>query len=177
MNLPDFTYYANSERGDSTIELGNISMGAGFRVDESMGSLTCEVKCAGLTANYVSTSGSFYAPAFEAQNDGNDNETVVLGNEYSRGIYVKYDSASNVMEACFTKLTCGGEATFRDTVSIGGTLIVGSNITVTTDSSQAAATLGYDHLIFTDSSGNSEFFAPITVTINGTQYTVLGHAV
>lgn len=177
VNLPNFTYYANSERGDYTIALGNIDMGAGFRVDESMGSLTCNIGCQDLTANYVSTIGQFYAPAFEALNDGNDNETVVLGSEYTRGIYVKYDSANNAMEACFTKLTCGGEAIFRDAVSISGTLTVGSYITVTTDSSQAAATLDYDHLIFTDSSGNSEFFAPITVEIGGTQYKVLGHAV
>lgn len=101
----------------------------------------------------------------------------MLGDEYSQSIYVKYDSANSAMEACFTKLTCGGEATFRDAVSISGTLTVGSYITVTTDSSQAAATLDYDHLIFTDSSGNSEFFAPITVTIDGINYKVLGHAV
>ena len=57
MNLPNFTYYANSERGDYTIALGNIDMGAGFRVDESMGSLTCNIGCQDLTANYVSTIG------------------------------------------------------------------------------------------------------------------------
>ena len=33
------------------------------------------------------------------------------------------------------------------------------------------------YLIFTDSSGNSELFVPITVSIDGTQYKVLGHAV
>ena len=142
-----------------------------------MGALTCNIGCGDLTANYVSTIGSFYAPAFEAQNDGNDNETVVLGNEYSRGIYVKYDSASNAMEACFTKLTCGGEATFRDAVSIDGTLSVRSYIKVTTDSSQAAAELNYDGLAFKDAGGSGELFAPITVTIDGTNYRVLGHAV
>lgn len=82
-------------------------MGVGFRLDESMGSLTCNIACNDLTASYVSTTGSFYAPAFEALNDGNDNESVVLGNEYTRGIYVKYDSANNVMKASLTELTCG----------------------------------------------------------------------
>lgn len=128
----------------------------------------------------MSTIGSFYAPAFEALNDGNDNESVVLGNEYTKGIYVKYDGANNVMEASLTKLTCGGEATFRDTVSINGALSVGGSnpyIKLTTDSSRAEAQLAYDGLSFTDASGTGEFFTPITVTINGTNYRVLGHTV
>lgn len=180
VKLPDFSYYANTTRGDYSIELGNISMGAGFRLDESMGSLTCNIACADLTAGYVSTSGSFYAPAFEALNDGNDNESVVLGNEYTKGIYVKYDGANNAMEACLTKLTCGGEATFRDAVSITGNLTVGGSnpyIRLTTDSSQATAQLAYDGLSFTDAGGMGEWFTPITVTIDGTQYRVLGHTV
>lgn len=155
-------------------------MGYGFRLDESMGALTCNIGCQDLTANYVSTNGSFYAPAFEALNDGNDNELVVLGNQYTKGIYVKYDGANNVMEACLTKLTCGGEATFRDAVSINGTLTVGGSnpyITLTTDSSQAAATLAYDGLAFTDAGGMGELFTPIDVTIDGTHYRVLGHTV
>ena len=180
VNLPNFKYSADTTEGNSAIELGNISMGYGFRVEESMGSLTCNIACGDLTASYVSTIGQFYAPAFEALNDGNDHQTVVLGNEYTSGIYVKYDSANSVMEACLTKLTCGGEATFRDAVSINGYLTVsGSNsfIRLTTDSSPASAQLAYDGLSFTDSGGMGELFTPITVTIDGTQYRVLGHTV
>ena len=180
VNLPNFQYTANSIDGNSSIELGNITMGYGIQVQESMGALTCNIACGDLTASYVSTIGQFYAPAFEALNDGNDNETVTLGNEYGRGIYVKYDSANNLMNACLTKLTCGGEATFGDAVSINGYLTVsGSNsyIKLTTDSSPASAQLAYDGLSFTDAGGMGELFTPITVTIDGTQYRVLGHTV
>lgn len=177
VNLPNFQYTANTTEGTSTIELGNISMGYGVRVQESMGALTCDVGCEGLTANYVSTIGSFYAPAFEALYNGNDNQSVVLGDEYTRSLYVKYDSANSVMEACLTKLTCGGEATFRDAVTVNGALNVRSSINVTTDSGYASALLAYDGLSFTDAGGQGEFFNPITVTIDGTQYRVLGHTV
>lgn len=180
MSLPNFQYTADSREGNSSIEFGNITMGNGIRLQESMGALTCDIGCGDLTASYVSTIGSFYAPAIEALNEGNDNQTVVLGDQYTRGIYVKYDSANNLMEACLTKLTCGGEATFRDAVSINGNLTVGgsnSYIKLTTDSSQAAAQLAYDGLSFTDAGGMGELFTPITVTIDGTNYRVLGHAV
>lgn len=180
MNLPNFTYTADTTEGHSAIELGNITMGNGIRVEEVMGALTCNIGCGDLTASYVSTIGSFYAPAFEALNDGNDNESVVLGNEYTKGIYVKYDGANNAMEACLTKLTCGGEATFTDAVSINGYLTVGGSnpyIKLTTESSQATAQLAYDGLAFTDAGGMGELFTPITVTIDGTQYRVLGHTV
>lgn len=101
--------------------------------------MTCNIACESLTANYVSTIGSFYAPAFEALDDGNNNKIVVLGDEYTNGIYVKYDSANNLMNACLTKLTCGGEATFTSSVSInGGALTLGGSntyIKLTSDSS------------------------------------------
>lgn len=180
VNLPNFTYSADTTEGRSSIQMGNITMGYGVWVEEQMGALTCNIACGDLTASYVSTIGQFYAPAFEALNDGNDNETVVLGNEYSRGIYVKYDSANNLMEACLTKLTCGGEATFRDAVSINGSLTLGgsaSYIKLTTDSSNATAMLAYDGLSFTDAGGLGEWFTPITVKIGETQYRVLGHTV
>lgn len=67
-----------------------------------MGALTCDVGCEGLTANYVSTIGGFYAPAIEAQEDGSGNQTVLIGDENTRSIYVKYDSTNSVMKACFT---------------------------------------------------------------------------
>ena len=180
MNLPNFQYTADSTEGHSAIEFGNITMGYGVRVEELMGALTCNIACEDLTANYVLTNGSFYAPAIEALNEGNDNQTVLLGDQYTRGIYVKYDSANNAMEACLTKLTCGGEATFRDAVSINGALTLGGSnpyIKLTTDSSQAAAQLAYDGLSFIDAGGMGELFTPITVTVDGTNYRVLGHAV
>lgn len=180
VSLPNFQYTADVRKGNSSIEFGNITMGKGIRLQELMGALTCDIGCGDLTASYVSTIGQFYAPAFEALNEGNDNETVVLGDQYTRGIYVKYDSADNLMEACLTKLTCGGEATFRDTVSINGALLMGGSnpyIKLTTDSSQAAAQLAYDGVYFTDAGGMGELFTPITVTIDGTNYRVLGHTV
>lgn len=153
VNLPNFQYTADSTEDHSAIELGNINMGYGVRVDEVMGALTCNIACEDLTANYVLTNGSFYAPAFEALNEGNDNQSVVLGDQYNRSMYVKYDSANSVMEACLTKLTCGGEATFGEGVTINGALNVHSSINVTADSGYAAALLAYDGLSFTDAGG------------------------
>lgn len=81
-------------------------MGAGFRLDDSMGSLTCNIGCSDLTASYVSTR-TLYAPAIEAKEDGSGNQIVLIGDENTRSIYVKYDSTNSVMKACFTELTCG----------------------------------------------------------------------
>lgn len=178
VNLPNFKYAADTTEGSTAIEFGNINMGRGIKVQESMGALTCDIGCGDLTANYVSTTGSFYAPAFEAQNDGNDNETVTLGNEYSRSLYVKYDSASNTMKASLTELTCGQDAHFMQNVNVNGSIfVVGSSINVKDSATPAQALLAYDGLSFTDAGGMGEFFTPITVTINGTQYRVLGHTV
>lgn len=41
----------------------------------------------------------------------------------------------------------------------------------------AQSMLAYDGLSITDTSGMGEFFTPIAVTIDGTQYRVLGHTV
>ena len=57
MNLPNLQYTADTINGNSAIELGNINMGYGFRLEESMGALTCNIACQDLTANYISTTG------------------------------------------------------------------------------------------------------------------------
>lgn len=63
-------------------------------------------------------------------------------------------------------------------VTVYGALSVGGPyIKVTSNTSPAAAALTYDGLNITDASGMGEWFTPITVTIDGTQYKVLGHKV
>ena len=178
VRLPNFSYYANSERGEANIALGDISMGGGFRLDESMGSLTCQIMCQDLTATYVSTGQQFYAPAIAAQYDNNTgHQSVVIGDEYNRNLYVKYDEARGEMNARISQLTCIGTASFTQLTCDGTAYFQDLTVNQTASIENAIINSLAVNSTLMVGSGDNNVFAPITVTIDGTQYTVLGHPV